>query len=283
MAAGSFNAMAQTEVSMGGYTAMEIEAGRMKGNFATGAIEEMTDGVRIRLLSEDPELHPLPIRANSMKLTWTEGSTTPSTILMEKNVEVQHPDAAITADRAEWNFDSGELVFSGNPEVNSRQLKGLRGDKMILNLKTNTFEVMRVRAEQVPLQTPEEAERVPENALREQHITQWEKLIDAIKDQAQAEAPSPGKQILSLMSNQNQQLLLTLETAMLAERKSDILRLLNNILTAPGFYKEEAWAGLVLPEEAQALLAQPNLDSKQQTQLNRLLLETAYPFAFATQ
>ena len=29
---------------------MEVDAGRMKGNFATGAIDEMTDGVKIRLL-----------------------------------------------------------------------------------------------------------------------------------------------------------------------------------------------------------------------------------------
>ena len=46
--------MAQTDSGMGGYSSMEIEAGTMKGNFATGAIEEMTGGVRIRLLSMNP-------------------------------------------------------------------------------------------------------------------------------------------------------------------------------------------------------------------------------------
>jgi len=269
---------------MGGYTTMEIEAGNMKGNFATGAIEEMTGGVRIKLLSDDPKLKDLPISATTMRFTWAEGRTTPSTIIMEKNVSVQHPDASVTADRAEWNFDTGELVFSGNPEVNNDRLKGLRGDKMTLNIKTNTFEVSQVRADQVPLQTPAGAgESAPKDLLRVSDIKDWQQLIDTIKQQAKADSPSPGKQIVSRMSAQNQQLLLTLDTALLLERKEDILKLINDLLRKPGLYSKAAWAGITLPDEATQLLAAGPLDTAAQTRQNRLLLEAAYPFAFAGQ
>ncbi|MCK5862219.1 MAG: hypothetical protein KAH38_07030, partial [Candidatus Hydrogenedentes bacterium] len=201
----SMTAVSQTADTMGGYTSMEIEAGHMKGNFASGAIEEMSGGVRIRLDSEDTEVQSLPISANSMRFKWEEGRTTPTTIIMEGSVDVQHPDASITAERAEWNFDTGQLVFSGNPEVNNDRMKGLRGEKMSLNLKTNTFEVTQVRADQVPLQTPN-ASKSPasKDKINVQDITDWKQLIDAIKAQAQADAPSPGKQILSQMEPQNQ-------------------------------------------------------------------------------
>lgn len=276
-------AAAQMESSMGGYTSMEIEAGSMKGNFATGAIEEMTGGVRIRLLSEDPALESLPIEANHMSFTWAEGSTTPSKIIMEGKVKVTHPDAEVTAGRAEWDFESGELVFSGDPVVNSERLKGLRGDRMILNLKTNTFEVSQVRADQVPLHGagPASAGQGSADEIRAGDVGDWARLIDAIKQQAKSETASPGRQILKQMSAQNQQLLMQMDTALLVERKEDILRLMNSILGSPNFYTKDAWAGVTLPEEAQQLLEEKELNKAGQARLNRLLIEAAYPFAFA--
>ena len=276
---------AQLEDSMGGYTSMEIEAGNMKGNFATGAIEEMTGGVRIKLLSDEADMEDLPISANSMRFTWAEGRTTPTTIIMEKNVNVNHPDASVKADRAEWDFDSGELVFTGNPEVNNDRLKGLRGDKMTLNLKTNTFEVSQVRADQVPLQAPGGAgTAVPKDSLRTSDIKDWTQLLNTIKQQAQAQAASPGKQIVSQMSAQNQQLLLD-HVILLAyrQRKEDILKLINDLLPKPGLYNKTAWDGVTLPEEVTQLLAAESLDAAGQARLNRLLLEAAYPFAFSGQ
>ncbi|NLV46583.1 MAG: hypothetical protein GXY07_19035 [Candidatus Hydrogenedentes bacterium] len=274
---------AQTENSMGGYASMEIEAGSMKGNFATGAIEEMTGGVRIRLLSDEPGLEPLPIEAGTMKFTWAEGRATPATIIMETKVKVKHPDAEISAGRAEWNFDTGELIFSGDPVVNSERLKGLRGERMVLNLKTNTFEVTQVRADQVPLHGAGGAPGAPSNPneIRAGDITDWTGLIDAIKAEATSEDPCPGRQILKQMSTQNQQLLLQMNTSQLVERKEDILRLFNSILGASSFYTPEAWADSDLSEELQQLTAAEDLDKAGQAKMNRLLIEAAYPFAFA--
>lgn len=273
---------AQSDTALGGYTAMEIEAGRMKGNFATGAIEEMTGGVRIRLLSDNPSQPPLPIEAETMKFGWVEGKTTPSRIVMENNVKVKHPDAEVKAGRAEWDFDSGELVFSKDPIVSSDRLKGLRGERMVLNLKTNTFEVTRVRAEQVPLRGIEAESTTPPNPyeFKKNDIKDWPYLIETIKKEAQTQAPSPGHRILAQMTPQNQQLLLQLDTDLLLERKEDMLRLLNNILTKSDFYSPEAWEGRSLPDEARQLAGTKTLNPENQARFNRLLIEAAYPSAF---
>jgi hypothetical protein len=270
-------------MSMGGYSSMEIEAGRMKGNFATGSIDEMTGGVRLKLLSDDPATKPLPVSAGSMKFTWKEGQTTPSTILMEQDVKVDHPQASISAQRAEWNFETGDLVFSGSPVVNSEQLKGLRGEKMLLNLHNNTFEVLQVRADEVPLKASEGAGAngaAPSQQLTGREIKDWAGLIDAIKKEAAQDQPSPGKQVMKQMNAQNQQLLMKMDTAMLLERKEDLLRLINGVLVKPDFYSADAWLGIALPETVQASLAAENQSREELVAMNKALLKAAYPFAF---
>ena len=265
---------------MGGYSSMEIDAGLMKGNFATGAIDELADGVKIRLLSDKPDTKPLPIRAKNMKFTWTEGRTTPDRILMEGNVEVEHPDASITAERAEWNFETGDLVFTGNPVVNNDKIKGLRGEKMRLNVKNNTFEVMRVRADQVPLQSGDAAGGVSKNdpsLLRESDIKDWGALIDILREEGKSSTATPGKQLLSQISNDNRQLLMSLDKNVLVQRKEDMLKLVNSVLRSTKLYNADAWQGKTLPEEAQKLVAAEKRTAEEQTRLNRLLLSTAWP------
>ncbi len=274
-------AVAQEASDLGGYTAMEIEAGRMKGNFATGAIEEMTDGVKIRLLSDRPDLKPMPVSARSMKFTWSEGKSVPDKILMEGKVEVNHPDASITADRAEWDFNTGALVFSGNPVVNNDRIKGLRGDRMTLNLKTNTFEVSQVRAEQVPLQAGDAAGPVGaggEALLGESDVADWGKLIARMREQGTASTPSPGKRLLSLLDGDERTTLMTLDTSVLLKRKGDMVKLMNRIVRRPDLYEQGAWSGIALPDEARQMLErQASLSPEEQVRLNRLLLHAAYP------
>lgn len=274
---------AWAQMSMGGYSSMEIEAGRMKGNFATGSIDEMSGGVRLKLLSDDPAAKDLPVSAGSMKFTWKEGQTTPSTILMESNVKVDHPQASITAQRAEWNFETGDLVFSGSPVVNSEQLKGLRGDKMLLNLKNNTFEVLQVRADEVPLKATEGAaatSSVPGQQLTAREIKDWAGLIDSIKTEAVQDPPSPGKQVLNQLNVQNQQLLMKMDTAVLLERKEDLLRLINSVLMKPEFYAADAWQGIAIPDAVKESLAKGDLSREEQMGVNKALLKAAYPQAF---
>ncbi len=265
---------------MSGYNSMEIDAGRMKGNFATGAIDEMTEGVKIRLLSDDPDKKPLPMKAQTMKFTWKEGQTTPSTIVMDHNVEVNQMDTLITAGHAEWNFESGEVVFTGDPVVNNDKIKGLRGEKMTLNVKTNNFEVTRVRADQVPLQGMEGGPaggKGDPSLLREGDVKDWAALIGKLRAEANAADAAPGKQIVSQISADNRKLLMSVDTAVLLQRKGDIVKLVNSVLKSPKLYSEAAWKGRALGEEAQKLVAAEKRSPEEQTRLNRLLLNAAYP------
>jgi hypothetical protein len=197
---------------------------------------------------------------------------------MEKNVEVNHPDASITADRAEWNFDSGELVFTGDPVVNNEKIKGLRGDKMILNLKTNTFEVARVRADQVPLQGVEGGGKSADpSMLAENDIKDWSALLTTLRGEAKTDGASPGKQVLSQISPDNRQLLTSVDMTVLLQRKGDIVKLVNSVLKSPKLYDSGAWQGKTLTEEAQQLIANEKRTPQEQSRLNRLLLCAAYP------
>lgn len=269
---------AQDTGGLGGYSSMEIDAGRMKGNFATGAIDEMTGGVKIRLLSDNPGMKPLPIKAQTMKFTWKEGESTPATILMEGGVEVNHPDASITADKADWDFNTGDLVFTGNPVVNNDRIKGLRGERMRLNLKNDTFEVDRVRADQVPLQGMDGgAAKGGAQAVAMADVKDWAGLIAALRSEGAAAGENPGKQVLSLVSEKNRQMLMTLDTAVLLDNKDDLLKVLDTAVKSPKLYKEAAWAGKTLPEEAQKLIAAETRTAVEQARLNRLLLHAAYP------
>lgn len=281
LAAGWARAQAPAD-GMGGYTSMEIDAGLLKGNFATGTIDEMTGGVKIRLLSDDPELKPLPIRAQTMKFSWREGQSSPVSVVMEQNVEVTHPEAQITADRAEWNFETGQLVLTGEPVVNNDKIKGLRGDKMMLNLKTNQIEVVRMRADQMPLKFEGDGGAALGGmgggpALREGDVKDWAGLIDALRADAKAGGATPGGQVLSLIGADKRDLLMTTDPALLLQRKGDMVKLFNSVLKSPDLYKEAAWQGKTLPGEAVELLAADKRDAAEQVRLNRLLLSAAWP------
>lgn len=268
------------EQGLGGYSSMEIDAGQMKGNFATGAIDEMTGGVKIRLLSDDEKLEPLPIKAQTMKFTWAEGASTPSLIIMETGVEVNHPKGSITADRAEWNFETGALVFTGNPVVNNERMKGLRGDRMAINLKDNTFQVDRPRADQVPLQGIDAGAGDAGGGamlVSEGDVKDWAGLIAALRAELKDGGPSPARQITGLLAPDKQKMLTTMDTAVLLENKGELVKVLNNAVKSPKLYNEAAWAGKTLPDEAKTLLGAAERPPADQARLNRLLLHAAYP------
>lgn len=273
----------QEEGNLGGYNAMQIErVGRFRGSFdGTIGIREMTDGVRITLVSDDPALQPLPIRANIMRFTWPEGTDTPTAIIMEGNVEVQHPQASVKADRAEWDFEKGELVFTGNPIMNSDTVKGLRGNKMVINFNENYFDVIDMQAESsVPLRRPGTAGVPTEtdpSMLTQEDVKDWKGLVTILKAQARAETPSPGRQIAAKLDPDIQGALMNATVDGLVGEKATLLKQLNNVLGKPGFYDEAAFAGVQIPEEANTLMAQESLDRSGQIRLNRLLLQAAYP------
>lgn len=264
---------------MGGYTSMSIDAGRFVGSFSGGmAIKEMTDGVRITLLSEDANVKPLPIRAYKMKFDYTEGASKPSMITMEGNVEVQHPQGSITAEKAEWNFDTGRLVFTGNPIMNSDQVKDLRGSKFTMNFKTNEIEISDMKAPEIPLGGMGSSTGSADPSLLTQgDVKDWAGLLKTLKSQAAAEAASPGKQVAKLLDDQVRKMLLNVSVEALAEEKGTMIKQLNKVVKKEGLYLEAAWKDMALSDEAKGLLAKEGRKPEETARLNRLLLEAAYP------
>ena len=82
------------------------------------------------------------------------------------------------------------------------------------------------------------------------------------------------------LNAQNQQLLVKMDTALLVERKEDLLRLINSVLAQPGFYSADAWQGITLPDAVKESLVKEDLSKEDRVAVNKTLLKAAYPFAF---
>jgi hypothetical protein len=263
-----------------GYDVMSLKAGLMKGNFNSGQMDSLTGGAHIVLKASDGSKPDMPIKANAITFTWKEGQSTPALIKMEGNVDIRHPEAKITAQRADWNLESGDLVFTGSPVMDSPQLKGLRAQKISINLNTGAFELVQGEADEAPIESMGDEGGAPiPGELAESDITDWAGLINTIKAQGQADGPNPGKQILAQLDDQTRGFLQSVDTPMLVERKGDILKKLNGVIRRPGMFNRAAWEsqGITLSDEIEALLDISPQTPEQQVRQNRLLLDAAYP------
>jgi hypothetical protein len=265
--------------SLGGYTSLRLdEAGLFVGGF-DGTIDRLSDGVKITLLSTDPSLKPLPISAREMKFSWNKeaNSTKPSKILLEGKVAIDHPQATVRAEKADWDLDAGMLVFTGAPVITTEQVpQGIEGQKVVLNFNQNKFEVYGGRAKEIPLQSAMGPGAAPDpNLLREQDIKDWPKFLESIRTQAAADKPSPGKQLVTLLDAKVQKLLTTTAMETLLGDKAAVLKQINKVIGNPKFYNEPAWAGISLNDSTQEMLAQGA--KAPMTRLNRSLLSAAYP------
>ncbi len=267
---------ADTADTMSGYTTMNFDAGYFQSSL-DGKIEVMKDGVKIVLVSKDPSEKPLPINANQVTFTWPEKGTHPSRILLEGKVLIEHPNATIRSDKADWNFETGVLTFTGAPVASTPQVKELRGEKLVLNFKTNKFEVIKGEANEVAFKGGAvEAAASNPWLLREQDIVDWPAFLEKFKEQADAKEPSPGKRTMSVLSSKAQKLIGSTSSEVLVSNKSGVLKELNNALVKPSLYDEASWKGVALDEATQALLAKKPASEEEATKLNRALLEAAY-------
>lgn len=137
---------------MSGYTMMDYAGGYMELSFE-GKVDTMSDGVKITLRSEDPEKKPLPITARSVKFNWPEkGGDQPSSIVLEGKVVVEHPEASVHAEKAEWDFEKGVLTFTGSPSMKSPKMPdGIDAEKVVLNFSDGRVRVFGGRAHNVRL------------------------------------------------------------------------------------------------------------------------------------
>jgi len=262
---------------MGGYNAMRIDSvGLLEGGF-DGTIKRMTEGVSITLLADDPNLQNLPIRAGRMDFTWPAGASTPSVIIMEGNVKIDHPQASVTAQRAEWNFDRGELIFTGDPIMRSDQVKEMRGERMVLNFELNSFQVSGARVSELPLRGAGTAPAGSADLLTESDVRDWPGLIGAIKSEAGAGGATPGGRVLAALPAAERDQFNQAPLDLLIQNKGLVLQAINQALRQGSFYSADAWQGKSLPDEASALLGKDERTAQETTRLNRLLFKAAYP------
>jgi len=272
-------AFAQPQMGTGDYTSLSLEAGSFRGSF-DGTIERLSGGAKITLRSNSAGVPPLPIQANTMTFDWPAGQGTPNAILMEGGVEIRHPQATVTAQRAEWSFEKGTLVFTGNPVMSNEFVKEMRGESMVLDFNTGGIDVVGVSVREMPLNMPRTAgggAAADPSLLAESDITDLTGLLGTLKTQARADAPSPGRQLFSQLDADMQGVLLNTPTENLVGQKSLIVTQLNGVLRGPGLYNEAAFAGVALDARARELLDASSRTPEEQTRLNRLLLSAAYP------
>ena len=266
-----------------GYDKMSVQAGEMMGNFNTGRLDSLTGGAHIVLKASDGSKPDMPIKASTITFTWLEGQTTPSNIKMVGNVDIKHPSAKITAERADWNLVSGELKFTGNPVMDSAMLKGMRAKEININLNTGAYSVVQGEIDEAPLEGMDSSDAPIVGELADTDVTNWAGLIDAIKAQGDAEGENPGKQVLKQLGSQTSGLLMGTDTAVLVENKAKILGELNKVIRKPGLFSRTAWESqeIVLSDEIEALLNVSSQTAEQQVRQNRLLLQAAYPDSIA--
>jgi hypothetical protein len=263
-----------------------VKAGMMKGNIQTGKLDSLTGGVVIELLSDDASQPSLPIRANTITFEWKEGSSMPSKIKMDGNVDIKHPQGQIKAQHADWNLESGDLVFTGSPVMDSDTFKNLAAERIMINMETGAFSLEQTSVDKMPLKGADGGgassggggggAAMPGD-LTESDITDFEGLINTLKTQGKAEGDNPGKQILAKLNPTVRGMLESQETAVLVGAKADIIKQLNGVLRKPGMYKRAAWEGIALSDEVNALIAKKNQTPEEQSRQNRLLLQAAYP------
>jgi len=272
-----------TQGGADGYNAMSVKAGMMKGNIQTGKLDSLTGGVVIELLSDDASQPNLPIRANTITFEWTEGSSMPSKIKMDGNVDIKHPQGQIKAQHADWNLESGDLVFTGSPVMDSDTFKNLAAERIMINMETGAFSLEQTSVDKMPLKGADgggasggSGAPMPGD-LTEADVTDFEGLINAIKAEAKAEGDNPGKQIMAQLNPTVRGMLETQETSVLVGAKADVIKQINGVLRKPGMYKRAAWEGITLDEEVTALIAKKDQTPEEQSLQNRLLLQAAYP------
>lgn len=270
-----------------GYNSMSVKAGMMKGNIQTGKLASLTGGVFIELLSDDAAQPDLPIRANTITFEWKEGSSMPSKIKMDGNVDIKHPQGQIKAQHADWNLESGDLVFTGDPVMDSDTFKNLAAERIMINMETGAFSLEQTSVDKMPLKgtdgggassggggggTPLPGE------LTEADVTDFEGLINALKSQAKDSGDNPGKQVMAQLNPTVRGMLESQETSVLVGAPKPTLSSGSTRSSgSPACTSAPPGKVLALSEEVTALIAKKDQTPEEQARQNRLLLNAAYP------
>ena len=271
-------------MEMGGDFGINLEhAGNLVFNFDTAQIEELSGGVQLTLLPDDPDQPPMPISAESIRFSYAGPENSPSRIVMQGNVRIRHPQGNIEAGRAEWDFEADTLVFTENPRFSSEQVRDLRGEEIIVNFATGKVNVRGGAQGELPAFARGTTGGASTGGaqLRESDIDDWAGLIDTLKEQAASDSPSPGGHIVGMLDPNMRNALLNTPTSVLVDQRQMLLRQFNTLIQRNDLYDEAAWAEVDVPDAVQAQLAQETRSPEEVSAMNLALLAAAFPNAIA--
>jgi len=112
-------------------------------------------------------------------------------------------------------------------------------------------------------------------------VRDWSSFCSSAQEAGQAQAPSPGKRIWTLLPAEHREAFRNpaLGQDLDEERKSRLAIMLNGVMKQKALYEGEAFSEVAVPDEAKELLGRDrdDLSKPEIFRLNRLLLAAAYP------
>lgn len=149
-----------------GYQYIELQrVGTMTGNYQTGhLLNHMTDGVEMTFVAKDEEAN-LFMRADTVDFGYdNDDDKTPSKILLTGSVLIRNRASVIESEHAVINLADGMAIFTGNPKMDSEQMRNLRATRIEVNLKTGDFQVDNGQVERMDLQLMESTDEAAEES-----------------------------------------------------------------------------------------------------------------------
>jgi hypothetical protein len=260
----------------GDYDKIQVEAGLFKGGL-DGTIESLTEGAKIVLFSSKDPSKRLPISANEIHFVWPAGGD-PTNMLLTGRVVVDHPQVYVKSEKADWDMVKSILTFTGDPIIKTPQGQEVRGQRVVVNMADNTFQVYGVVIPEMKLGGAGfgGATAADPSLLSEGDVLDWVGLLNGVRAEAGA-PPSPGKQVVAQLDQSSQKMIMSVPVETLVENKAGLIKQINKVLASPKFYDAAAWNGKTIDKQTQDLLAKGNLAGADLTRANRGLLECAYP------
>jgi hypothetical protein len=248
--------------------------------------------VVLTLEPDDASQKPLIMHANEAIMKFSDdGGNAPDTMELNGKVTVDGEMGNVTSEKALMNMKNKEVLFTGSVVFDltgSGQGKGKTGT-LSINMDTGDFKMTGNVEGEAPLThddstsdkpgAPKKEKSSDPSLLKTSDITDWPGLIGKIQEQTKGSAPSPGKQIMSVLSAKAQGQFAQIPTGGITDNmKGLILGQFNSALRNPKLYTAKAWDGITLDEETNTLLRRPPpLQPVDLSRLNRLLLQAAYP------
>lgn len=126
------------------------KVGKMTGNYQSGnLLHKMSGGVELLFVARNREEN-LAVSASRIDFEYAnKQATSPIRIVLEGDVKIVSQGNYITSDKADIDFESGIAVFTGDPHLDSDQIKNMRAERIVVNLETGDFDVSNGRIDKV--------------------------------------------------------------------------------------------------------------------------------------